>query len=840
VFFGVVPGVARPVREPGVSVLDATPFPADVLPPRWDSNPERLRVQSTGQPGAPVIAVDVGDRVDGLVGVLDYGFGAYSLLPDPAAPVIVHAGSTPRAAALPAADEITVAGFNLLRFFDDANAASISDPVLTPAALQNRLRKTANAICGYVHAPDILGVVEVENLAVLQRLADTINAGDTQEPGACPRNPRYEAILLEGNDIGGIDVGFLVSTREVGNGVARVEVLEVEQLGKDATLANPDGSTSLLNDRPSLLLRARVHQANGAARELTVIVNHLRSLSDVNSMDPGSNGWATDGARVRGKRAEQARFLGEIVEQRQQADPQEALILLGDFNAFEFNDGFVDSMGILGGDAAAAGTVLTHVPSPVTRPLVNLAQLLPESERYSFSFDGSAQSLDHLLVSQAILDAGFGVRGDHARINADFGEDNFGDWTVPVRVSDHDPVVLYLRDPAFASADLAVAVDANQVEVAPGETATFGVGVANGGPDAATPARVAMRVDAIDAAFSVVAPEGWVCDAPVVDGTDGQRIDCGTGALAAGDVAAFAISVQAPAPGGRALVLRASVDTMVTDTAPGNDIAQSSVAVIAPVDLAVAVSASAASVRVGSEAVFGIGVGNAGAFAAQAAVLDLELSAVLDGVQVQAADGWTCDAPVVDADATRVRCNAAQVDGGAQAGFVLRAPAIDALGASTLTLAANVSAATADPDANNNAAAASIAIVAVADLAVAAKAPKGPIKAGRPAVLALGVANAGPDTARGVVLVLAANVPASGWLGVQGTGWTCVAGTANATSSQRVCRRDALATGPASALTATLARSAGTLALVASVAGASSDPAAGNDTAMAAVKVTGK
>jgi predicted extracellular nuclease len=29
-----------------------------------------------------------------------------------------------------------------------------------------------------------------------------------------------------------------------------------------------------------------------------------------------------------------------------------------------------------------------------------------------------------------------------ARINADFGEDNLGDAGVPMRVSDHDPVVL--------------------------------------------------------------------------------------------------------------------------------------------------------------------------------------------------------------------------------------------------------------------------------------------------------------------------------------------------------------------------------------------------------------
>jgi predicted extracellular nuclease len=843
VFYTTLAGVARPMREPGVSVLDTTPFPAGVTPPVFDSNPERLRVQSTGQTGALAIAVDVGDRVDGLVGVIDYAFGAYNLLPDPSSPTIVHPGATPRAVTPAAADEIAIGGFNLLRFFDDVNAASISDPVLTPTALQNRLRKTANAICGYVGAPDILGVVEVENLDVLQRLADTINAGDTQEPGACARNPQYVAILLEGNDVGGIDVGFLVSTAEVGGGTPRVEVLDIQQLGKDATLANPDGSTSLLNDRPSLLLRARVHHANGASRELAVIVNHLRSLSDANSMDPGTNGWATAGARVRAKRAEQARFLGEVVQQMQEADPNERLVLLGDFNAFEFNDGYVDSMGILGGDAADAGSVLTHVPSPVTRPLVNLSSLMPEAERYSFSFDGNAQSLDHLLVSQSILDQGFGVRGEHARINADFGEDNFGDWTVPVRVSDHDPVVLFLRDEAFATADVAVSVQANATDVVPGATATFGVGVANGGPDAAALARVAMRIDSADAPFSVDAPAGWTCFAPVADGTDGQRIDCATGSLANAGTAGFAVSVVAPAPGGRALSLRASASTSVTDPAQGNNLAEASVAITATADVAVAVDANASSVRVGQDAVFGVGVGNGAATDAQSAVLDLELSAALAGVQVDAAAGWTCDAPVTT-DRTRVHCTAATLAAGTQAGFTVRAPAPDALGNATLALAATLSSATVDPDASNNASAASVAIEAVADLATHVVAPKSPQKSTRPAVFGVGVANAGPDTARAVVVVLNANVPANAWMGLSAPGWTCAAGASSATSSQQVCRRDAMASAASSSITVTLfastSRQGGSLILASAVAGASTDAVAGNDTATASVKVVGK
>ncbi|MFX7071634.1 hypothetical protein ABTI09_20295, partial [Acinetobacter baumannii] len=77
--------------------------------------------------------------------------------------------------------------------------------------------------------------------------------------------------LVEGNDVGGIDVGFLVATREVAPGTPRGAVQDVTQFGKDATFANPDGTTSLLNDRPPLRLRAVVNHANGARFPLTVI-----------------------------------------------------------------------------------------------------------------------------------------------------------------------------------------------------------------------------------------------------------------------------------------------------------------------------------------------------------------------------------------------------------------------------------------------------------------------------------------------------------------------------------------------------------------------------------------
>ena len=45
------------------------------------------------------------------------------------------------------------------------------------------------------------------------------------------------------------------------------------------------------------------------------------------------------------------------------------------------------------------------------------------------------------------------VRLEHARINADFAEDNRGDTTVPLRLSDHDPAVAYFTGPGFGLPD---------------------------------------------------------------------------------------------------------------------------------------------------------------------------------------------------------------------------------------------------------------------------------------------------------------------------------------------------------------------------------------------------
>ena len=508
VFYVTLPTVERPFREPGIGVLDRISIPAGKDPPRFDTNPERLMVRSWGQIGSSPLSVDTGAQVSGLVGVLDYHSGTWALTPDVATPPVVSGGIAPVAVPPAAPDEVTIGSFNLLRLFDevaDGNGAV----TLTPEALDRRLSKASAAICDYLRTPDILGAVEVENLRVLELLADRINTG-------CATAPEYIALLEPGNDVGGINVGFLVSTRLAGAN-PRVRVLQVSQLGKDATLANPDGSTSLLNDRPPLLLRARINHG-AASYPLTVIVNHLRSLNDIDSTDPGSSGWPTDGDRVRAKRGAQAAYLAAYVEQLQQADPAEKIVLVGDFNAFEFNDGYVDVLGLLRGDEAAPDDVLLYLDSPLMSPLVDGSAFIDEpGRRYSYSFGGNAQSLDHVLVNGALVDGADAIAVEHARINADFGVDNFDDATIAIRSSDHDPVRLRIRVPGFIEADLSTELVGAVHRSGHGGIAVFVVPVRNAGPGTALQPGLQLAGNASAARTAIAAPAGWHCTPPAGD-----------------------------------------------------------------------------------------------------------------------------------------------------------------------------------------------------------------------------------------------------------------------------------------------------------------------------------
>lgn len=703
-FHGVLPGVARPFREPGVSVLDTfVPAPGVTV---FDGNLELIVVQSKGLGGANMNP-NVGDVMTGITGILDFGFGFYKFYPD--AGQTLTTTVTPTAVSDAEADEFTVAGFNLFRFFDTINDPATSDPILTNTALNNRLGKTAEAICSYLKTPDIIGVVEVENIGVLTQLADTINAGQVPTGNAvpaCNTAPGYVPFLVEGNDVGGIDVGFLVSSKIVSGATPRVEVLEVVQENDGELLVNPDSSTSILNDRPTLRLQAVIHHPNGNAYPVTVMINHMRSLGSVNSTAPEGNGWASEGHRVRAKRMKQAESVAALVNARQLANPDEKIILLGDFNAFEFNDGFTDSMGIITGQEVPASEVTLHSGFVVETPLTNMTTVDPANERYSFSFDGNAQSLDHAVVNEAVL-MNDGVRSEHARINADFAVINYGLYgAAPIRVSDHDPVVLFVKPNSFGDIDLSIAVSNADTNVNAGTSTTFNV-VGNNLDQAADADNVSvtMVLDAAISGVSVTEPISWVCAAPVLAAAS-TTITCNTSNFAATDQVSFDVTVLVPAEFADGnLTLSATISAEQGDTASANNISSDFVTVIGQkADLAIR-TRGASKIYVGYKTRINTVADNYGPDAARDVAVAITTNGPASAFKVTSVPaGWSC---ALDSGYPTARFLCSMDVGltmakGVRPEFVLTFTAPNSMARSNLIVGAGISSSTADPSVGNN------------------------------------------------------------------------------------------------------------------------------------------
>jgi len=434
VFYAVLKGTPRPFREPGLELYDYVLLndkdkekmkAAYPKIPIFDNNSERIRIESAAQLGAQTVDATAFSTIKNLTGVLHYAYRAYAILPDVDSKHTVSGAVKALPLPAPGDRQFSIAGTNLENLFDDEDDPEIKEDIVTREAFQKRLKKISSAIRDYMKTPDVVGVIETENLAVLKKLAEKINADAVS---ASQPNPKYEAYLIDGNDGRGIDSGYLVKS-------ARVKVIEVKQLGKDDKFKNPKGDEDVLNDRPPLMLRASIDDAKtGKPFEFTAIVNHLKSFLGVNDPKDG-------GERVRLKRRLQAEFLAKIVQERQTANPNERIVLLGDFNAYQFNDGIGDTIGTIKGTPAPKESVMNFSKDLVNPDMTNLVDLIKAEQRYSYSFDGNAQVLDHILVSAAMKKhiGGFG----YARLNADFPETFRNDDTRVERFSDHDAAIAY-------------------------------------------------------------------------------------------------------------------------------------------------------------------------------------------------------------------------------------------------------------------------------------------------------------------------------------------------------------------------------------------------------------
>lgn len=288
-----------------------------------------------------------------------------------------------------ASGELAVATQNLHRFFDDVDDGG--GPRVDSAEYRRRLRQLARQVDEVLRRPAVLAIQEAEHEKALADLAAELRARTGQ---------RWQPVLREGADPGGIDVGFLVR--------ADWQVRAVEQL-----LAGERLGRQRLFDRPPL----RVLLRGPDGHELELVNVHLKSLL-------GSEGPAA--AKVARKRTRQAEALAGWVRSALAAAPRRPLVVLGDFNATPDARGEVDVLGIL----AAAG-------------LRNAIDRLPVDERYTYLFRCAPEALDHVLVAPGLQSAVAGLAASRGNAGAVTGPETPVDS--PLGSSDHDGLVLYLR-----------------------------------------------------------------------------------------------------------------------------------------------------------------------------------------------------------------------------------------------------------------------------------------------------------------------------------------------------------------------------------------------------------
>ena len=478
-FYATLASQPRPFRGPGALY----PGLGGTIPV-WNGEPQVIEVYFKGlgfAPGTDVAPYD-NDTTDfvyhagtrfSVTGVIQ-GYqpsGAtspiYELYP---ASMTTNLRATPADEVQPVSDPVdgtlTFGTQNLLHMFNDvldgsadtgncpsAPALGGSDWCPTTAQYQARLTKWARQVCSVLKAPVVLDVEEIESLAVAHDLAAKI--ADNTSTGHVGCGVTYQTYVIPGNDVGGINIGILVRSD--------VAVDSVTQLYKGTTTSYCSSGTScLLNDRPPVLM-----QATWNGYKFALLAIYGRSLSGIDTKpyvgpkraqqaaqiasiaDAWQNGLTLTGAGNAQQAADGTITTGsfDVV-----GDASVPLVVAGDFNAYEFSDGYADVAGLITGNAVQSDN--KYWPSPYTAPnptLVDSGIRANPSLRYSFNYDGLAQEIDHIVLTRRAWQDFVRVENAHGNSDTSEASNVILDAGTPARAGDHDGQVMTLTiDRIFA------------------------------------------------------------------------------------------------------------------------------------------------------------------------------------------------------------------------------------------------------------------------------------------------------------------------------------------------------------------------------------------------------
>ncbi len=370
-----------------------------------DDNTGRLKIESL-IPFAerPFPQANVGDSLTGETsGPLDYDeFGGY-MLQATTLGALAPGGLQPEVTRPQRTGELAVATYNVEN--------------LSPKDAPAKFQRLAHGVVESLASPDILSLEEIQDNngttndtvvaadETLQRFTDAVVAAG---------GPHYEWRQIDpvddadgGAPGGNIRVAFLFNP-------ARVSF--VDRPGGDATtpvavsgrhLSVSPGRIDPGSDAWTDSRKPLAGEFTFRGRTVFVVANHFNSKGGDQPMY-GRFQPPARGSEV--QRLMQATEVHNFVAELQHADRLANIVVLGDLNDFQF---------------APALRKLTERHS-----LIDLINVLPKDERYSYVYEGNSQTLDHVLVSGKIV----GLDYDVVHINAEFAN----------QASDHDPQVVRL------------------------------------------------------------------------------------------------------------------------------------------------------------------------------------------------------------------------------------------------------------------------------------------------------------------------------------------------------------------------------------------------------------
>jgi hypothetical protein len=372
-----------------------------------DSNTGRVKVESL-IPFAqhPFPQANVNDTLTGETsGPVDYDqFGGYNIQAT-ALGDLASGGLQPEQTRPQKSRELAVATYNVEN--------------LSPRDPQAKFDTLAHGITTALANPDIVSLEEIQdnngttNDAVvaadvtLQKFVDAIVAAG---------GPRYEWREIDpvddqdgGAPGGNIRVAFLFNPARVsfvdrpgGDSTTAVAVTGTKEpaLSVSPGRINP-GSEAWTDSRKPL-----AGEFVFRGKTVFVVANHFNSKGGDQPMygrfQPPTRSSET-------QRVAQATEVNNFVKQIQDVDRRADVVVLGDLNDFQFSPAL-------------------HTLTSGHR-LLDLMNVLPRDERYSYVFEGNSQALDHALVTGLMV-----PDYDVVHINAEFAD----------QASDHDPQVVRL------------------------------------------------------------------------------------------------------------------------------------------------------------------------------------------------------------------------------------------------------------------------------------------------------------------------------------------------------------------------------------------------------------